>query len=98
MSISDALIAYAVRLVQATRNPKSPFSLGASPRASLALVQAAKAIAWLRGVTSVTIEDIQMIALPALRHRVALSYDRRKQGISLDDQLVELLVHVPIVE
>ncbi len=95
--ITDALLAYAVRLVQATRTQQSPFSIGASPRASLALVQSAKAVAWLRGSTEVSLEDLQMMAVPVLRHRVALAYDRKRQWISLDDQLVELLVHVPII-
>jgi MoxR-like ATPase len=96
VAVTDALIAYAVRLVQATRSSQL-FRLWASPRASLAIMQTAKAVARLRGSQTVTIEDIQMIALPVLRHRVVQSYEQKRGGIRIEDQLVDLCVHVPII-
>lgn len=93
---SDTLIAYAVRLVQATRSHTEHFRLWASPRASLALIEAAKAIARLRGAAEITISDIQCIALPVLRHRVKLSFASMRQGKIIDDQLLAVLTNVSL--
>jgi MoxR-like ATPase len=70
--------------------------LGASPRASLALLDAAKAIAVLRGRDFVTPEDIQFLVPPVLRHRVALTPEREMEGANTDDILRELVKKIEV--
>jgi MoxR-like ATPase len=96
-------IAYAVALADATRNPGEyglddlgPFiAYGASPRGPIGLVQAARALALLRGRGHVTIPDIRDLALDILRHRIVLSYDGLSEGVSVDDLLEQVLAAVP---
>jgi MoxR-like ATPase len=95
--VSDALQAYMLALVRATRAlvqaearpgavraEAASLVYGASPRASLALLQATRALAWLRGRDFATPELVQEIFLDALRHRVGLSYEAEAEGISAD--------------
>ena len=95
---SEALTAYLVDLVVATRDPKrySPtlanwLRFGASPRATIALDRCAKAHAWLAGRDFVTPEDIHIIAHDVLRHRILLSYEAEAEGVTPDHFLSELL-------
>src|SRR3954464_11117390 len=86
-------IAYAVALVDATRNPGRHgladlgplIQFGASPRASLGLVQAARALALLRNRTHVVEQDIRDLAADVLRHRLVLSYDALADGVRPDE-------------
>jgi MoxR-like ATPase len=92
-------IAYAVSLVDATRHParyglgelEPLIQFGASPRASLGLVQAARALALLRGRTHVVQQDVRDLAGDVLRHRLVLSYDALADGVQPDDLIVRLL-------
>ena len=92
-------IAYAVSLVDATRHPGrygldelAPLiQFGASPRASLGLVQAARALALLRGRTHAVHKDVRDLAADVLRHRLVLSYDALADGVRPDDLIVRLL-------
>jgi MoxR-like ATPase len=59
--------------------------LGASPRASIAILNTSKALAALRGRDFVIPEDIIEVALPALRHRISLSAEKEMDGTSTDD-------------
>jgi MoxR-like ATPase len=94
---------YAVDLVQATRTPAlagmsdlaSVIALGASPRASLALVRGAKALALLRGRTYATPQEIFDLAPEVLRHRLILSYDALSRDISIEQVLNRVLSTVP---
>lgn len=95
VEISEAMKQYIVDLVQATRVHPG-LKRGASPRASLALMQASKAVAWLGGRKDVILADIQAIALMVLRHRVALSYAYISQGRMVDEVLVEVLEEIKI--
>jgi MoxR-like ATPase len=96
-------IGYAVALADATRNPRgyglddlAPYiAYGASPRGPIGLVQAARALAMLRGRSHVTIADIRDLALDILRHRIVLSYDGLSEGVSVDDILERVLGAVP---
>ncbi len=90
---------YIVDLVHATRNPAA-FGVsgldgliehGASPRASIALMQAAKAHAFLQGRGYVTPHDIQTFALPVLRHRVAVSYEAEAEGMNSGDVIQKIM-------
>jgi MoxR-like ATPase len=96
-------ISYAVSLADATRNPGEygledlePYiAYGASPRGPIGLVQAARALAMLRGRSHVAIADIRDLALDVLRHRIVLSYDGLSEGVSVDDLLERVLGAVP---
>ncbi len=99
--VDRSTIAYAVALVDATRNPvrhgladlEPLLQFGASPRASLGLVQAARALALLRGRTHVTDRDVKDLAPDVLRHRLVLSYDALADRVSADE-LVERVLEV----
>ena len=84
------VIAYAVRLVRATRGNQG-MALGAGTRGAIALVKVAKAFALLTGRTYVTPDDIKSAALPVLRHRVALAPELAISGQRIDDFLTGLL-------
>jgi len=93
--VDDAVVAYIVELVRRTREDKA-IELGASPRASIALVKAAQVIAASEGRTFVTPDDVKPMVLAALRHRVTLHPDALLQGIGADDRIAEILRLVPV--
>jgi len=101
--VDRAVTDYAVRLVLATRDAGKagipeigPYiEFGASPRASLGLVEAGKALALLRGRGYVLPQDVYDVAYDVLNHRIVLSYDALAEGVSVDDLLVELLSTMP---
>jgi MoxR-like ATPase len=93
VTVDDAVIDYAVRIVAATRD-WAGIALGAGPRGSLALVRAARAQAVLAGRDFVTPDDVREIAKPALRHRIALAPELQLEGQSPDDVLHALLSKV----
>jgi MoxR-like ATPase len=101
--VDHGVVDYAVSLVLATRNPErynlpelsDLLSFGASPRASLALVGGARALALLRGRGYATPQDVFDIAPDVLRHRIVLSYEALAQGLSADQLLARLLSTVP---
>jgi MoxR-like ATPase len=102
--VDPGIIQYAVRLATATRVPASVgrgdlakyVSFGASPRASINLVQAAKALAFLRGRDYALPVDARDLTRDVLRHRLVLSYEALADGISPDDLLGPLLEAVPL--
>jgi MoxR-like ATPase len=102
--IDPGIIQYAVRLATATRVPASVgrgdlakyLSFGASPRASINLVAAAKALAFLRGRDYALPVDARDLARDVLRHRLVLSYEALADGVSPDDLLGPLLEAVPL--
>ena len=79
--ISDELKRYAVDLVGATRTA-SGVQLGASPRASIALMKAAHALALFDGLTFVTPEQIQELAVPVIAHRLVMEPQARFSGLA----------------
>lgn len=89
--VEDRLFDYIAQIVQATRANKSLY-LGASPRASVALLNSAKALATLRGRDFITPEDVQELTAPVLRHRILLTPEREMEGASADD-VINQLVH-----
>ena len=99
MFADRSIIAYAVALVDATRHPgryglaelEPLIKFGASPRASLGLVQAARALALLRGRTHVVHHDVRDLAADVLRHRLVLSYDALADGVRPDELIDRLL-------
>jgi MoxR-like ATPase len=93
--IDDNLLKYISDLVQASRNHKQ-IELGASPRASLALMQAAKAMAAMAGRDFVIPEDIKNVGNSILRHRIILTAESEMEGISEDDVINELFTTIEI--
>ncbi len=84
--VRDEVVAYVAELVRATRGDLH-FALGASPRAGLMLLRAAKANAAVEGRDYVLPEDVQEMLLPALRHRVALDPAAEVEGLTADEAL-----------
>ena len=103
VSTDREVIAYAVSLADATRHPESHglrelaslIEFGSSPRGPIGLVQAARALALLRGRSYVAPEDIRDLAPDVLRHRVVLSYDALSEGVTVDSLLDRILAAVP---
>jgi len=91
----DKVLEYMARLVQETRQSKSLY-LGASPRASVALLNASKALAALRGRDFVTPDDVQELAPPILRHRLILTPEREMEGTSADEVIAQLMKKVEV--
>ncbi|MDD9954256.1 MAG: MoxR family ATPase [Candidatus Woesearchaeota archaeon] len=81
----------AVELVTKTRNTPDLIEYGASPRASLGIVLAAKARALMDGRKFVSEKDIESVAFPVLRHRIVLSFKAERAGKSADDVIKEVL-------
>ncbi len=88
--VDEQVIDYAVRIVRATRD-YAGVAIGSGSRGALALVRGARAAALLDGRRYVTPDDIKHIALPALRHRVALAPDALLEGRKTTDLLNEIL-------
>jgi MoxR-like ATPase len=87
--IKDEIIVYIAKLVDSTRN-NGDLSLGASPRASLALLRSAKAIAAINGRDFVTPDDVKFVAYPVLNHRIMLTAEREMEGTETEDVIKEI--------
>ena len=104
--VDPALIEYAVKLVTATRNPPLVglgeliplISYGASPRASINLILAGRALAFVRGRNYALPQDVRDLALDVIRHRLVLSYEALADNIGADDILNRILDAVPMPE
>ena len=90
VTVDHRNIDYAVRIVRATRE-RQGIVLGAGPRGAIALVRGARAAAVLQGRDFVTPDDIKAIALPALRHRIAIAPELEIEGQRPDDALSRIL-------
>jgi MoxR-like ATPase len=88
--IEEKLLQFIAKLIQQTRNHKSIY-LGASPRASLAIMNASKAIAAMQGRDFVTPEDILEVVTPVLRHRIILAPDKEMEGITEDEVIKQII-------
>jgi MoxR-like ATPase len=88
--IEEKLLQFISKLINQTRNHKSIY-LGASPRASLAIMNASKAVAAMQGRDFVTPEDILSVVPPVLRHRIILSPDKEMEGITEDDVIKQII-------
>jgi len=101
--VDDKIKEYVLDLVRATREPEE-FNLslgpmiacGASPRASIFLVRAAKGHAFLRGRAFVTPEDIKAIGPMVLRHRVAVSYEAEASELTSEEIVQTLFDHIEV--
>lgn len=93
--VEPRLIEYIAKIVNETRNNPALY-LGASPRASLAILKAAKANAAIKGRDFVTPEDIVEMANPVLRHRIILTPEKEMEGITADDLIDNILKSIEI--
>ena len=101
--VDPALIEYAVRIVAATRDPKRSglaelerfITFGASPRATIGLIEGARALGFLRGRAYVLPQDVVDLAFDVLRHRIVLSYEALAEGITADEIIRQILKAVP---
>lgn len=104
--VDPALIQYAVKLVSATRNPASVglqdlsryVMYGASPRATIHLIEAARALGFLRGRDYVLPEDVTDLIADVLRHRLVLSYEALSENITADNLLQRLMQNISAPE
>jgi MoxR-like ATPase len=92
--VEETVVDYAVRIVRATRDWPG-LAVGAGSRGAIALVRAARVVGLLDGRDFVTPDDIKRIALPALRHRLALTPDAMLEGRKADDLLTAVVESVP---
>ena len=90
LHVDDNLMQYIAKIVQETRENPDLF-LGASPRASIAIMQTAKAFSAIQGRDFITPEDVQFVSKPVLRHRVILTPEKEMEG-STSDQIIDQLV------
>lgn len=88
--IEEKLLQFIAKLVHQTRNHKSIY-LGASPRASLSIMNASKAIAAMQGRDFVTPEDIREVVIPVLRHRIILAPDKEMEGVTEDEVIRQII-------
>ena len=101
--VDPSLIQYAVRLVSATRTPEKHdlkdmrrfITYGASPRATINLTEAARALAMLRGRTYVLPEDMSDLVPDVFRHRLVLSYEALSEGLSADNIIAKIMARIP---
>ncbi len=93
--VDDNILQYIAEIVHRTRNHSSLY-LGGSPRASLAIMDGAKALAVLRERDFVKPEDIQSVAYPALRHRLLLTPEKEMEGKTADDVIREILEGIEV--
>ncbi len=81
----------AIKIVAATRAKSENIEYGASPRASIGVILAAKARALMQGRNYVSEEDIDTMAYPILRHRVILTFESERKGMTTDQMIAEIL-------
>jgi MoxR-like ATPase len=101
--VDPSLTQYAVRLANATRDPDrfgikdlaKYLSFGASPRASIHLIEGARALGFLRGRDYVLPEDVTDMAPDVIRHRLVLTYEALADGITPDEIVRRVMQHVP---
>jgi MoxR-like ATPase len=93
--VDDAVVSYIVDLVRRSRVDKA-IELGASPRASIALLRAAQVIAASEGRAFVTPDDVKPIVMPVLRHRLMLHPDAQLQGVTADERIDDIIKAVPV--
>ena len=95
LHVEEKLLVYVAKIINETRNNKSLY-LGGSPRASLAIVNAAKAVAAIKGRDFITPDDIIYVASPVLRHRIMFTPDKEMEGVSPDEVIAQIVQKIEI--
>ncbi|MDP2214446.1 MoxR family ATPase [Phenylobacterium sp.] len=101
--VAPEIQAYLLALVRQTRDMAAPaatalrpLAFGASPRATLALYQSSRALAFIRGLEQVTPSLVQEVAADVLRHRIGLTYEAEAAGLSAEAVIAQVLAAVPV--
>jgi MoxR-like ATPase len=92
--IAEDIKIRAIKIVEATRAKSDNIEYGASPRASIGIILAAKARALMKGRNFVSKEDIDAMAYPVLRHRVILTFEAERKGMTTDQVIADILKNV----
>ncbi|CAG1003601.1 hypothetical protein METP3_03535 [Methanosarcinales archaeon] len=92
--IAEDIKIRAIKIVGATRGKSEHIEYGASPRASIGIILAAKARALMKGRNYVSKEDIDVMAYPVLRHRVILTFESERKGMTTDQVISDILKNV----
>lgn len=95
LHVEPKLLEFVAKIIHETRSNKSLF-LGGSPRASLAIVNSAKAMAAMKGRDFITPEDIIWVAPAVLRHRIMLTPDKEMEGVTPDDVVAQIIQKIEI--
>jgi len=95
LHVEAKLLEFTAKIIYESRHHKSLY-LGGSPRASLAMINAAKALAGIKGRDFVTPEDIIYVAAPVLRHRIMLTPDKEMEGVSPDDVVAQIIQKIEV--
>ena len=106
VAVSQYVIQYVARLVRATRprDPSAPDYIrelvdwGAGPRAGQFLIGGGKALAAMDGRFSVSIEDVQKLVIPVLRHRISTNFQAQAEGMTNEDVILKLVKDIPTPE
>ncbi len=93
--VEPKILEFVAKIIHETRNNKSLY-LGGSPRASLAIVNAAKALAAIKGRDFVTPDDIVWVAPAVLRHRIMLTPDKEMEGVSPDEVVKQIIQKIEV--
>jgi len=96
VTIEEKIVDYIVKIISTTRNLPGDIKLGASPRASLALMRTARALAFLDKRDYVIPDDVKRLAYPVLRHRIILQPRSIVRGLSAQDIVGHILKKVPV--
>jgi len=102
--VDPSLMQYAVRLVSATRRPERYelgdlaryLTFGASPRATIGLIEGARALAFMRGRGYALPEDMTGLVGDVMRHRLVLSYEALAEGLNADALIERVLKKIPV--
>ena len=92
--VDESIENYVLNIVFKTRGKSQYISCGASPRASISLIKAAKAMAFLHGRNFVTPDDIKAMVFHVLRHRIILSYEAEAEDITVEKLISEIMEQV----
>lgn len=93
--VEDNLLTYIAQIVDSTRSSADLY-LGASPRASIAILQSAKAFAAIQGRDFVTPEDVKSMAKPVIRHRVIITPEKEMEGLSSDEVTQQIIDKIEV--
>ena len=95
VKVEDQILKYIAEIVQKTRSHGKLY-LGASPRASLAILKTAKAFAAIRGRDFVIPDDVQFVSYPVINHRIILTPEAEMEGIRSEDVIEEILKGIEV--
>lgn len=95
LHVEPNIIEFVAKIIHESRNNKS-LDLGGSPRASLAIVNGAKALAAIKGRDFVTPEDVIAVAAPVLRHRIMLTPDKEMEGTTPDSVVAQIIQKIEV--